>query len=548
VSSIEPRFEISPYSFKLKSGGYSLEAIKDLLDDPPRLLSDFMDSEANRLLTCYSAKAVGISCIGQEQLLGTLLLAKAIKRISTDPILIGGTILSRMYDRGVLARDWFGQCFDIVVRNEGERPLADILELITQSDNWRNSLSEVPSIVFREIDEGLVTATQPCEPLTSREVPIPNFDGMPLSHYYSPEITLPILTSRGCYWGKCEFCHHGMVYGDKYSANEMDRILSTVSVLSEKYSCKAFSFNDEAIPPKIFRRIGKEFPSSADTRWIFTGLVKFEKYFTHEDFRDAYRIGFRSLYVGLESASERVLSLMKKNCTRTTMLQNLVDANRAGIWVHCFAFFGFPGERPEEAQETYDFLLENGDIIGSVGCGTFSLEHGAPIQRGGRYRDFGITILPDKEDTTDVYYRYEISNGLSAEEAEEWSTRFNSALFAKPEYYSVSWIPREHLLLLLRDSTCAALKRWGMQMDLTFRLPGSRSMSEFVVHDALDEDRIVCASKINLRAVYLSGSMKSAFELLQSSTLPLKDIAISAAPLLEKLFNGEDDTVKVLNA
>src|SRR5207249_3328953 len=128
------------------------------------------------------------------------------------------------------------------------------------------------------------------------------------------------LTARGCYWGKCEFCHHGMVYGEKYEAYEITRVLENVRSLATKYGVRHFAFNDEAIPPKVLRAMGKLFPPHSQTGWNFTGLIKFEPYFTAEDFRNVHAVGLRSLYVGLESASEHVLDLMKKHSTKQVIL------------------------------------------------------------------------------------------------------------------------------------------------------------------------------------------------------------------------------------
>ena len=70
---------------------------------------------------------------------------------------------------------------------------------------------------------------------------------------------------------------------------------------------------------------------------------------------------------------------MKKQNTQKTMLSNLRDATESGIWMHCFVFFGFPGETATDAAETMRFVSDNADIISSFGCGTFSLEHNAPM-------------------------------------------------------------------------------------------------------------------------------------------------------------------------
>ena len=41
-------------------------------------------------------------------------------------------------------------------------------------------------------------------------LPPPDFDGLPMDKYLSPELVLPYDTTRGCYWGKCAFCQYGL--------------------------------------------------------------------------------------------------------------------------------------------------------------------------------------------------------------------------------------------------------------------------------------------------------------------------------------------------
>ena len=47
-------------------------------------------------------------------------------------------------------------------------------------------------------------------------LPLPDFDGFPLDHYFVPERIIPYLATRGCYWGRCTFCDHGQGYFDQY--------------------------------------------------------------------------------------------------------------------------------------------------------------------------------------------------------------------------------------------------------------------------------------------------------------------------------------------
>jgi anaerobic magnesium-protoporphyrin IX monomethyl ester cyclase len=514
ISTINDAFTLTPFSFTLSSGDYDSVSIEQHVEAPPQLLQMFVDDFLNTRVAPSRPGVLGLSCIGQEQLFFTLLFAKRAKQLLGLPVVIGGTIFSRIFERGALPRRWFGRYFDVIVRNEGEKPLSALLENVAREKRMTDG---VPGAVF--YNGTSIEASAACAPLKPQELPMPVFSGLPLNQYVTSELSLPLLSSRGCYWGKCEFCHHGMVYGEQYGAYDAASVLATVEAHSRRYGVRHFAFNDEAIPPKIARIIGNTFPDADTSKWAFTGLIKFEKFYTASDFANLRRVGFRSLYVGLESASERVLDLMKKSSKRAIFTKNLADASNAGIWMHCFLFFGFPGELEEDAQETYDFIMENDSIIGSFGCGTFSLEHNAPIFK--HLDEFPIQIKASSDSSVNVYYSYKVSEGISAERAEIWAERLNKDAKAKDKYFGSAWIPREHLLSLLDSMAPDDLIRQGNLLRDTRGIPADSSIKEVF---SLREDgptKSLAINRANQRVSEVTGRSEDLVKLLYEADIPL---------------------------
>lgn len=531
VSQVCERFTVSPYEFRLAAGNLEASELEYQIGSPPSLLKEFVRDAVEREILPRCPGMIGLSCIGQDQLYLSLLLGAELKRRERAiPIVVGGTILARIYERGALKPTWFDRFFDIIVRNEGEKPAE---RLLANAAADRPLTEDVPGIVHCE--DGELVASRPCPPLMPAEIPVPDFDDMPLGRYVSAEITLPLLSSRGCYWGKCEFCHHHMVYGEKYGAYGIDTVLEAVQTLAQRYGVRHFAFNDEAIPPKIMRAMGQRFPPHETSGWSFTGLIKFEKYFKREDFENLHGVGFRSLYVGLESASERVLALMRKNNKKETMIRNLADATGSGIWMHCFLFFGFPGETEAEAQETYDFVLTHSDIISSFGSATFVLEHNAPIFH--HVDDFGVSLIPGSEDNVDVYYRFAASEGISPERALEWMERVNEAALDIPTYNAAGWVPRELQLCMLSRMGRQDLVRFGLAIREHRGLPRRAMLPEAVSWD-LDErapTRGMLVNRLNGRVLSLSGTAARLADICYAAQVELEEIAQHARPLFDEL-------------
>jgi anaerobic magnesium-protoporphyrin IX monomethyl ester cyclase len=530
VSTVSKSFTISPYEFRLSSGNLNSHDLEAQVASPPPLIEQFLRSVVEEHVLPLRAGAIGISCIGQEQLYFTLLLGRIIKALSNAPVLVGGTIFSRIFERGVLHSSWFGRYFDLIVRNEGEKPTEQVLANIAAG---RPLGDGAPGLV--RLDGSQIVSSPPCAALGVTELPVPDFDDLPLTQYISTEVTLPLLSARGCYWGKCEFCHHGMVYGEKYAPYAVERVLDTVSSLAARYQVRHFAFNDEALPPKTARAIGRIFPPHRDSGWTFTGLIKFEPFYTREDFAGMQHVGFRSLYVGLESASERVLERMKKNCKRTTVLANLTHATEAGIWMHCFLFFGFPGETESEARETYDFVLNHPDIIGSFGAGTFSLEHNAPIFY--HYQDLGVTLRVLRKSDVDVYYDYNVAGGISADRALQWQQQLTRATSDVPNYIAAKWVPRELLLCMLSVMTPEELRGIGLTLRDAGGIPCEAPLSAVTSRTKRrteDGSRLVI-NRLNGRALILNGTAARLFDLCYDNAVELGEIRADAPILYEKL-------------
>jgi len=84
--------------------------------------------------------------------------------------------------------------------------------------------------------------------------------------------------------------------------------------------------------------------------------------------------GCRRLYFGFESASQRVLNLMRKGTQIAKVPEILESCWTAGISPHLFTLVGFPGETLDEAMSTVDFLVDHHQHIGSFNLGAFRLQ------------------------------------------------------------------------------------------------------------------------------------------------------------------------------
>ena len=392
---------------------------------------------------------VGLSIIHIGQVIPGLTLARQLRKLYPDlHIVVGGSVFNRHADLLDDKQELFKEFFHSLIVSEGELPLDQLVHHLKEN----KSLHTVPNLIHLEGNK--VIQNPKSEALPYEELVCPTFDQLPLEKYLMPYPVLPYMSSRGCYWGKCTFCTHSFIYDSHYRKENEVRVAEELEHLSKKYKTKYFTFSDEAISPNAFNRMSKEIlKRGVEMRSL--GMLKFEssEKETPELFDDIYRAGFLMLFFGLESANDRILSVIDKGCDQETERAVLKHSSEAGIWNHLYLFFGFPTEEREEAEDTIKFTIENSEvesgIIHSVGQSIFALEKDSAIYHNPS--KFKIDrIIQDPERDLSIVFDYEISTGMPREEVLNVYENFDSIIEEHfPSRKIWNYLSREHFLLYL---------------------------------------------------------------------------------------------------
>ncbi|MBC8078036.1 MAG: radical SAM protein, partial [Chloroflexales bacterium] len=254
--------------------------------------------------------------------------------------------------------------------------------------------------------------------------------GLPLERYLSPRRALPLLTARGCYFGKCAFCNVGYGEAETFSLMRSEQIAAQMLELKRKYGAEQIFFSDEALTPRTLRELSQIMQRDS-TPLLWGGCARFEKPISGALLRQMHAGGCRMILFGLETASEAMMGRMVKGTQLEHMHRILRESAEAGIWNHTFFFFGFPGETLDDAQQTVNFLYAHKEHVHSAAFGTFLLERDAPAHR--HAKSFGITKVVDPpEKDLAIYFDYEVSSGMDDQLAERVADAFLESLPAKP--------------------------------------------------------------------------------------------------------------------
>jgi radical SAM superfamily enzyme YgiQ (UPF0313 family) len=391
----------------------------------------------------------GISIIHVGQVIPGLTLARLLReRYPHLHIVIGGSVFNRHADILNDKQMLFEKFFHSIILFEGEHPLDCLVTQLKEN----KSLHSVPNLIH--LDKGKIIRNPTAKSLPYEQLQCPNFDGLPLEKYLMPYPVLPYMSSRGCYWGKCTFCTHSFIYDSYYRKENEARVAQELAYLGKKHKTRYFTFSDEAISPNAYRRMSSEIIArKVDMRAL--SMIKFESdnVETPELFKDMQKAGFIMLFFGLESANDRILSIIEKGADQATEKLVLENSSKAGIWNHLYLFFGFPTETREEAEDTIRFTIQHSEtgtgIIHSTGQSIFTLEKDSAIYH--HPQKFKIDkIIHDPERDMAVIYDFDISTGMTRDEVMAVYETFDDVINNNfPSCKIWKYLSREHFLLYL---------------------------------------------------------------------------------------------------
>ncbi len=394
-------------SYKVFMSSDVLDAVQD---SQVNVYRDVFDHILRPAIEAERPDVIGISIVLQQQLFSSMTFCALIKeQFPNIHVTIGGNTVTRLRDVLPEKSNLF-TLFDSAVIYEGETAFLQLVEAIGAG----RDLAEIPNLIYRDASGIQTSLLTYAEDMAS--LPPPDFTGLPLEKYFVPDRILPYLATRGCYWGRCEFCDHGEGYTAGYRTKKIDQIIEEIRQLRDTYQTKHFHFTDESYPPALFRKLTRMLvESKIEIAW--TTHMRFEKSLLEDEvWKDAKASGCKYLHMGYESGNERVLKLMDKATTTDVIRKSLELSASAGIWNHVMGFFGFPGERREDALDSIRFLEDNKELVHSIGFGTFDLSKHTPVAKNPD--KFGVTPYKNPDWDLALDYYFTVREGLSVEEAE----------------------------------------------------------------------------------------------------------------------------------
>ena len=396
---VDDNFGFSRYAEKLGKSANSFDLLHDKLKKETTYIDNITLEILNqKILTTYPS-LICFSVPFPGNLYSAFRSAQFIKtKYPSIKIAMGGgfpnTELRSISDIRVF------DFFDFITLDDGELPLELLYQHIVKTN--KSDTAILKRTFLKENNEVIYSNNSIINDYPFSKTGTPDYTDLLLHKYISViEIANPmhslwsdgrwnkLTMAHGCYWGKCTFCDITLDYIKNYEPIAATIIVDRIEQIMAQTGEKGFHFVDEAAPPSLMRDVAIEIiKRKLNVTWWTN--IRFEKSFTPDVCKLLQESGCVAVSGGLEVASDRLLSLIKKGVTVKQVAQVTRNFTDSGIMVHAYLMYGFPTQTTQETVDSLEMVRQLFEL-GSIQSGfwhQFALTTHSPININ--YADYDI--------------------------------------------------------------------------------------------------------------------------------------------------------------
>lgn len=248
---------------------------------------------------------------------------------------------------------------DFGIIGEGEQTSVELIEAVASGGD----VSAVDGLIYRDAD-GLKITGRREEIFDLDSLPFPDYEGFNYAEYLekNPDLSdegkkysqVSVIGGRSCKYN-CTFCFHPS--GSKYRQRSLDSIFSEIDYLVNKYNISYIALREELFATDNERV--REFCERVEA-YDFDWSIQLRIDSINRELVDMLEgTRCRYVFVGVESADDKVLKSMRKGITRVQIEDALEMLRAAGLNSRSGVIFGDTDETWESAMFTLEWFRKN---------------------------------------------------------------------------------------------------------------------------------------------------------------------------------------------
>lgn len=295
---------------------------------------------------------VGISAMAGKQIKYALEVSGIIKNYdSTIPIVWGGPHPSLSPETTIIH-----PLIDCLVIDDGEITFVNLAKTLQESGD----LDCVDNIVFKQ--KGKIVTTKRSARVDVNKFPMPAYELVNMEDYVCSHANggrnWAMVTSRGC-THKCTFCYISGMHEDSFRALKPEFVVEHIKYLVDNYGITKINivednfFNFKQRAKRICELLIEE---KINVQLFTTCRIDYMYHYSQDFLELIKKAGFRELFGGVESGSNRILKEIKKEITVEQVLAVNKKLKEVGIIPKYGFMIGFPNETREEMLQTLQLM------------------------------------------------------------------------------------------------------------------------------------------------------------------------------------------------
>ena len=328
-------------SSQLISSGYSVEIFDSRVD---KGFEERLNLIAKDLLF------IGVSAMSGYQVVDGLRFSKFAKMaFPYIPIVWGGWHPTLFPDQTLQNAN-----IDMVIKGQGESTILELANAL----NAGKSLNLIKGLYYKS-PEGI--NRNPDKPLEDMNNFAPrNYDLLDVSKYTLASGHLHYQSNVGCPF-RCSFCGVTSYFHQRYNGLTPDRVIQELKTLNDKYNIKHITFYDSLFFININRSkdiLRGIIQSGLSITWDASTRIDLVLKFDDETYELIKKSGCHHLSLGIESGSQRLLKLFRKDITPEKTRKALEDLASHSVTVYTNYIIAPPTETKQEFWETLNSMKQ----------------------------------------------------------------------------------------------------------------------------------------------------------------------------------------------